>query len=658
MNITISPRLFTKVSRYFSNPDDAFREAIQNAYRAYCPIDPNKPKPIIHIEVRQTSDKGNVVTITNEGREITNAETLLSLASSEWENDVEHDQDPAGLGVCALLAYSESTKWESAFGSITVQGEKFFNSPLYRAALEVTPRLRAVGDSHPQGTRVTMYNVGEVNRETKVRTTFCASNIIDRIKALTQFHTNVEFTLNGVKMGINPALCREEGNVAIAGYQSVVRRLSKEQWGSIPGNHWTEAGIVLVWHGNKIEVSGTELRKYLGTELAIGDNKLMVSVNSIHKMLVIVRDENVVTPKLPDRNALVWDDKTIAFLTEAFKAWAKAWLDKAEMWINLHTPDKCETITVGDYKHTEDKYKFIHGFWSEWKNRTGFDLYKTFGVTTKRGYGKRIREEIVVRFDEKKSLSLEEDGVYVLDGQGEITNVGCGGADYVGGVVFDGDQCGDGDTEDPLAEAGWYSTTVVESSHILVAVMPPEAEYWMDPKFLDKRDYGMQIHHGGTGDTLKLYAFPKGEKSERVEKFEARVKAFIADPNNAPVAEVSSLWLTDNDPGGSVVPNSTTLLSTQDCRETVFEDAANWYVGLIKAEYDDCGWDGEGSLDEYIREQSLEWEQIKGRMNGAIVVDGWGRMSDISYSVKSKVFTVDVVKKTITTPDGVVHSVL
>jgi hypothetical protein len=415
--------------------------------------------------------------------------------------------------------------------------------------------------------------------------------------------------------------------------------------------------MVIVWHGNRIEVSATELRKHLGDALVVGKDKLTVGISGVNKMLVIVRDENVVTPKLPDRNALVWDDKTIAFLTEAFKAWAKAWLDKAESWIAMHTPDKCVAITVGDYKHTEDEYRFITGFWSEWRNRTGFDLYKTFGVTTKRRYGKRIREEIVVRFDEKKSLDLEEDGVYVLDGCGGLSNAGCTGASYVGGVVFDGDQCGDGDTEDPLAEAGWYSTTAVESTHILVAECPEEAGYWTDPKFADKGNYGMQIHYGGDNDTLKLYAVPKDGVEHEVQ-LECRVKAFIADPNNAPVAEVSSLWLTDSDPGGSVVPNSTTLLSAQDCRDTVFEDAANWYVDLIQAEYYDGGWDGEGSLDEYIREQSLEWEQIKGRMNGALVVDGWGKLSDIGYAVNSKVFTVDVVKKTVTTPDGVVHKVL
>jgi hypothetical protein len=660
MNITISPKLFTKVSRYFSNPDDAFREAIQNAYRAYCPIDPSKPKPIIHIQVKGTADNGNTVTIANEGREITNAETLLSLASSEWENDVENDQDPAGLGVCALLAYSECVTWESAFGVVTVEGDKFFNSPQYREELTVHPK-----GTLPQGTCVTMHNVGEYNSAAKVRTTFTATTIIDRIKAITQFHTAVEFTLNGIKMSPHTALYYSDTtNVAIPGYQSTVRMLNKEQWGSLSRNYWGAEGLAIVWHGNLIHVNGTEVNKYLGhygrqLERTLG--KLRIRADRTNQMLVIVNDENVITPKLPDRNELVWDGKTIEFLAKAFEAWADAWLKRAEEWINLHIPAKCTALTATEYKHTLNKYEFVDNFWCEWKQRTEFSLYNSFAVMSKRGYGKRIQEEIAVRFNPEKSLDLEEDGVFVLDGTGEITNVPCGGADSVGGVVFDGDE-GECETEDPLSEAGWYSTDNVEPSHILVAVMPTRSGYWTDPKYKDSNKYGLQIHHGGDGDVLKLYAVPAtvpGEGTEVEAEFDARIKAFVADPANEPIAEVGTLWLLDSDPEGSVVPNSTTILSaSQDSADTALQSAAEWYVDLIRLQYEDGGWDGDGTLEEYLKEQSAEWEQIQARMHGSIYVDGWGRLSDIGYTVKSNVFTVDVTARTVTTPDGVVHKVL
>jgi hypothetical protein len=79
---------------------------------------------------------------------------------------------------------------------------------------------------------------------------------------------------------------------------------------------------------------------------------------------------------------------------------------------------------------------------------------------------------------------------------------------------------------------------------------------------------------------------------------------------------------------------------------------------LIRLEYEEDGWDGDGTLEEYLKEQSAEWEQIQARMHGSIYVDGWGRLSDIGYTVKSNVFTVDVKSRTVTTPDGVVHKVL
>jgi hypothetical protein len=550
--------------------------------------------------------------------------------------------------------------WESAFGVVTVEGDKFFNSPQYREELTVHPK-----GTLPQGTRVTMHNVGEYNSATKVRTTFTATNIIDRIKAITQFHTTVEFTLNGMKMGVHPALYGSDtNNVAIPGYKSTVRMMSKESWGSLSRNYWGAEGLAIVWHGNLIRVSGTEVTKYLGhhgRQMKRMLGKLCIRADRTNQMLVIVNDENVITPKLPDRNELVWDGKTIEFLAKAFEAWADAWLKTAEEWISWHTPAKCAAITASEYKHTRNKYEFVDNFWSEWKQRTEFDLYETFAVTSKRGYGKRIREEIVVRFNPEKSLDLEEDGVFVLDGTGEITNVPCDGADAVGGVVFEGDN-GDSETEDPLAEAGWYSTTAVESSHVLVAVMPAKAGYWTDPKYKDRDNYGLQIHHGG-GDVVKLYAVPKVPKavlSQELDDYEDNyIKAFVADPANEPIAEVGTLWLLDNDPDGSVVPNCTTILSaSQDSADTALQSAAEWYVDLIRLQYEDGGWDGEGTLEDYLKEQSAEWEQIQARMHGSIYVDGWGRLSDIGYAVKSTVFTVDVKGRTVTTPDGVVHKVL
>ena len=132
--------LFRTVGRYFDSPRTALREAIQNVYRAYLPLQAGQVAEIWIDILGGFVGGGSQVTITDRGRGIEDFGSMLSLANSAWDPSVA-GQDPAGMGVAGLLQFADEVTWRSRGRSITVNSEAYFNSPAYRANLTDQPCL-------------------------------------------------------------------------------------------------------------------------------------------------------------------------------------------------------------------------------------------------------------------------------------------------------------------------------------------------------------------------------------------------------------------------------------------------------------------------------------------------------------------------------------
>lgn len=285
---TNESRMFSKISRYFKEPKDALREAIQNAYRAGWP---NPQDNTIRVQYETAGDATNV-TISDSGRGIPDFGTMLSPMDSEWADSVEEDQDPAGLGIYALLAYTDSVVFETIHNGehrlIRVDSKLFLKDQAYRDELY---KLEAkTHSSSPSKTTVESHglrmSVFDVERDTENLLTF----FIDT----KTFINGEEF--EGMR---NIRLLWETDEAKIIGYDVNY---------SSSSHYYYDAGVV--WHGMHIKTNGSDI-----TVSAMGED-FKVSVS--HAMDVIVREdyarckvaivpkkEKLFTFQLPDRHHIV-----------------------------------------------------------------------------------------------------------------------------------------------------------------------------------------------------------------------------------------------------------------------------------------------------------------------------------------------------------------
>jgi K+-sensing histidine kinase KdpD len=89
--------LLDKADRLFGNDDEGiWIEVLQNARRAGATT--------ISISIEESAPDADVCTATVEdnGRGITDFQTLVTLGHSEWTEDTQASEDPAGMGFFSL----------------------------------------------------------------------------------------------------------------------------------------------------------------------------------------------------------------------------------------------------------------------------------------------------------------------------------------------------------------------------------------------------------------------------------------------------------------------------------------------------------------------------------------------------------------------------
>lgn len=114
-------KLFSLISNFFAHPDNVIYELAQNAVRSKA----------TKMEITYKNNP-NQLTVKDNGKGTKNYRSLLILAESDWDKDVENSQMPAGWGNYYLIALSKSITYKSLFGSLTIDCPRFLNDTEYR----------------------------------------------------------------------------------------------------------------------------------------------------------------------------------------------------------------------------------------------------------------------------------------------------------------------------------------------------------------------------------------------------------------------------------------------------------------------------------------------------------------------------------------------
>lgn len=126
-------RLFALLPHFFKNPEGVFVELAQNAGRAGA----------TRLDI---SLRGSRLTVSDNGNGAEDPASLVILAESDWDAQVEANQTPAGWGLFFLMCLSDRIAYRSRFGEITIDCNRFLADEAYRSGIlgDVDPK-RATG---------------------------------------------------------------------------------------------------------------------------------------------------------------------------------------------------------------------------------------------------------------------------------------------------------------------------------------------------------------------------------------------------------------------------------------------------------------------------------------------------------------------------------
>lgn len=113
-------RLFSLLPYFFDNPSSVVIEIAQNAQRSGA----------TRLDI--TLENGILRTFDN-GSGTDNPEPLFVLADSNWSEEVEENQKPAGWGLFFLYSIAETVTFASGFGTVDVDCQRYLSDGGYRA---------------------------------------------------------------------------------------------------------------------------------------------------------------------------------------------------------------------------------------------------------------------------------------------------------------------------------------------------------------------------------------------------------------------------------------------------------------------------------------------------------------------------------------------
>lgn len=115
-------RLLKLIHNFFENPQTLITELVQNAVRAKAQ----------NITIDTT--KGKLV-VTDDGNGCDSIAPLLTLAESDWDKEIEENQQPAGWGLFVLYCLAREVEITSKFGTLRFDAELFLKDAAYRDSI-------------------------------------------------------------------------------------------------------------------------------------------------------------------------------------------------------------------------------------------------------------------------------------------------------------------------------------------------------------------------------------------------------------------------------------------------------------------------------------------------------------------------------------------
>lgn len=244
-------RFFEQVAPFLFNKGDMLPEMIENAIRAKATT------------VTIKTEKETLL-IENNGNVLEDFTNLFIVAQSNYENDIEKAQKPAGMGILSLISNSIEVTFESGNKSIKIDSKRYFNDVEYRATL-----VNSIQESenYINGMRITVILEKAID-----------SNITHKL--------NQEFTYYNIDITFNETIIKTKTQIE-ALFQ---KEISKGVIALVPkhslSGHWSEntAGYV-IWHGK------------------------LINAPQIKPFSIIVNGETeLITPTLPDRKGITLDN--------------------------------------------------------------------------------------------------------------------------------------------------------------------------------------------------------------------------------------------------------------------------------------------------------------------------------------------------------------
>ncbi len=302
--IHVSSNFFAKAARYFSNFGSAVTEILQNAYRASLPIETTGVRPRVDVCVDTDHTGVTALTVRDYGKGITDIGAALSIAVSGWDVSVEREQDPAGMGLCAALAFSERAVIVSKFGSLEIHGKSFFNDTAYRDDLlnHIDPNCNC------EGVEITLYGIPS------------DSEVIRVVEETAFYHAALDVYMR--KPG-------QPEQVKVRSFRDCFQRVQDsdekpfdfrgyEIWrdnSSGSRGFYGDGELGVIWHGQRIQVklNAREFKRHFKFDDVEFDTT--PEIQSARGWCVAIdHGAAPVTPKLPDRSSLILDEKTVEFI--------------------------------------------------------------------------------------------------------------------------------------------------------------------------------------------------------------------------------------------------------------------------------------------------------------------------------------------------------
>ncbi len=255
-------RLFQKLQYFFTTPSKVLCELAQNAQRAGA-------------DKFDVTLAGNNLKVTDNGKGLADANSLVVLADSAWSKKCEEEQNPAGWGLFYLYSLCESVVMKSAYGSLHIDCPRLFEDSEYRTSLldQVNAKDVATG-----------FSINAVLKE-KV-----ADKMIENKHFLSYFPMQV--TVNGKELPHTTAI-----------------------------GSFGRYDFITEYQGNKVCVQvsmfhpGENQAKWIATHTTVAWYGLLIKdyYSYSYAVAIDVTQNSPVTPVLPYRNDIQEDDKAQSF---------------------------------------------------------------------------------------------------------------------------------------------------------------------------------------------------------------------------------------------------------------------------------------------------------------------------------------------------------